>query len=185
MFVEGINDKDLTLIIYKAGARLYPQYEVLFCGDIEEFQQHCAVLILPKLKKYDSSRGSISNYIYKTLPFVLGQWVAKHKEYKTMLFEINKSRLPDLIDDEAEDIMFEDTQQDVKQDLINKERDKVLKKLMVKYPMFCTKETEDLTFKKLGKQFGISERQAKYLWWKELIDIRNNYMDILKSLSEN
>jgi hypothetical protein len=182
MYIKGINDNDLCNLIYKAGALLFPQYESLFSGDIEEFQQHCAVLILPKLKKYDSSKGAISTYIYTFLPLALGNWVARSKEYKTMLLEVNKSRLQDLIEDDVEDMLFEDLEQDIKKDLILKERDIKLRKIISKYPNYCIKEIEDLTFRQLAKRLNVNERRAKYLWYKDMIEIRNKYTNLLKSL---
>lgn len=188
MYIKGINDNDLCNLIYKAGALLFPQYESLFSGDIEEFQQHCAILILPKLKKYDESKGALSTYIYNFLPLLLGNWYQRKKESKTMLFELNKVYLDGLVsgDDDwgssreyncwyVDDI-------DIPKELMKKDLNKLLDKIKINFPTFTLKETEGLTFRQLGSRLKVGERRAKYLYIKDLIEIRKSYAELLKSL---
>ena len=171
MFVNGINDKDLCNLIYKAGALLFPKYRVLFNDDIEEFQQHCAILILPKLKKYDNSKGSISTYIYNFLPLALGQWYNQSLECKTMLLSINSTSIEDILSTfkEPSDCKLFTDNIDIPNDLQIKE---LIDRIKLNYPTFFLKETEDLTFRQLGSRLKVGERKAKYLYSKDLSNIK-------------
>ena len=190
MYLTSISDRELCKIIYKAGVLEFPKYCDLFNGDLEEFQQHCALLILPKLKKYGESKGALSTYIYRFLPLVLGHWYQRKKESKTMLFELNKVSLDGMYrdDDWGEKKEYncwyvDDT--DIAKELMKKDLNKLLDKIKINFPTFALKETEGLTFRQLGSRLKVGERRAKYLYIKDLVEIRKSYTELLKSLSEN
>ena len=182
MFLDNVNDNELCKLIYKASFLLYPKYSSLFNGDCEEFQQLCAVLILPKLKKYDKSKGALSTYVYNFLPMAVNNWYCRSKESKELLNEVNKLRVEDLVDDVNECRLFTDTI-DIPRELKKKDINKVLNEIREKYPFFRLREEENLTFRQIGSKLNTNERRAKYLYWKELMEIRNTYGDLLKSLS--
>lgn len=187
MFVSNVNDEDLCKLIYKAGVLEFPKYCDLFNGDLEEFQQHCALLILPKLKKYNENKGALSTYIYNFLPLLLGHWYARTRESKIMLFELNKLSLDNLSHGDDWDVQKEYTylfadDVDIPKDIMEKDLNKILEKIMLNYPALASKEMDGLTFRQLGRKLNVSERRAQYLYIKDLIEVRKKYNDLLKSL---
>lgn len=184
--VDNINERDLCLIIYKAGANLFPSYRDMFNNDLEEFQQLCAYLMLKQLKKYDSKKSSISTYIYTHMPLVLGVWIRQH-EAKQMMMEntkvdiMNLRKDTDLEEEEIESSIYADTY-DLKQECISVEEHKYFRDRLSKYPIVEAKILNDYTFAQLGKHLGISTRMAKYVFYKDLQKLIENEEKMLKSL---
>lgn len=184
--VDNINERDLCLIIYKAGANLFPSYRDMFNNDLEDFQQLCAYLMLKQLKKYDSKKSSISTYIYTHMPLVLGVWIRQH-EAKQMIMENNKvdiynvARETGLEQEEVEYSVFAD-QYDLKHECISVEEHKYFRDRLSKYPIVEAKILNDYTFAQLGKELGVSTRMAKYVFYKDLQKLIKNEEKMLKSL---
>jgi hypothetical protein len=183
---DNIDERELCLIIYKAGTREFYKYKDLFKDDLEEFQQHCAYLMLKQLKKYDKSKSSLSTYIYTHMPLVLGVWIRQH-EAKQMMMENSKLELfsmgkdTELEEEEVESNILVDSY-DLKQECIGKEEYDYFRDRLSKYPVVEAKILNDYTFAKLGKELGVSTRMAKYVFYKDLQKLIKNEEKMLKSL---
>ena len=183
---DKINDNDLCLLIYKAGARLFPKYRELFNDDMEEFQQVCAVLMLKHISKHDKSKGAMSTFIYNSLPLLIRRWCIS-KEAKTMRLENLKLNMEKLLyDSDIEESKKYDSifvsLENIPRDLDNLERDKIISKIMKNYPIIKRKVYDDLTFPQLAKKFKLTERQIKYRYALEMMNLMEKYENILKSL---
>jgi hypothetical protein len=166
MFINNVNDRDLCKLIYKASAKLFPQYAGLFNNDLEEFQQQCAVLILPKLKTYDCNKGAISTYIYSSLPLVVAYWAQTSKESKTMMFNDTKVNLDLLLKREKNndiDYIFVDDI-DIRKTLYIK--DELLK--YKEFPFVIYRDVYDYSFVEIGNLLNLNMQQVIYRYKKEL-----------------
>lgn len=187
MYLKEISDNELCLLIYKASSKLFPLYSSAFMYDIEEFQQQCCVLILPNLKKYNSSKSKVSTYIYNNLPLLLNRWL-KSKEGQSKLyndFTINLDNLlndTDLSSDDKRDMFVRDDY-DLVKSLIDKEENSIISNILNKYNIVKMKLEDDLSFAQLGKRLHTSKSYARYLYAMELADLTQKYEKVLKKLA--
>lgn len=184
--VDNINERDLCLIIYKAGANLFPKYKELFDNDMEDFQQICAVLSLKNLKNYKKDKGSISTFIYNSLPLLVRRYMIS-KEAKTITMEKNKINLDNFyhsteLNNEAKFNRLFVSEENIPEDYSKKEIVSVIGKISKNYPIVRKKIYNDLTFPQLAKKLKMTERQVKYRYWLELTDMIEKYENVLKSL---
>lgn len=184
--VDNINERELCLIIYKAGANLYPKYRDLLGTDMEDFQQICAVLSLKNLKNYDKDKGSISTFIYNSLPLLVRRYMIS-KEAKTITMEKNKINLDNFyhsteLNNEAKFNRLFVSEENIPEDYSKKEIVSVIGKISKNYPIMRKKIYGDLTFPQLAKKLKMTERQVKYRYCSELTDMISKYENILKSL---
>jgi hypothetical protein len=186
LVVDNINERYLCLLIYKAGARLFPKYRELFNDDIEEFQQVCAVLMLKHIHKHDTSKGAISTFIYNSLPLLVRRWCIS-KEAKTMRTENLKTSIDILYPytdfedcEKFEHIFISD--EDLVAEQIKEETRAKVSKIIEHYPLIKNKIYNDLTFPQLARKLKMTERQIKYRYALEMVDLMEKYENILKSL---
>lgn len=184
--VDNINERDLCLIIYKAGASLYPKYRDLLGTDIEDFQQICAMLSLKNLKNYDKDKGAISTFIYNSLPLLIRRYLIS-KEAKTIIIENNKINLDNLyhyteLNNEDKFSRLFVSEENIADEYSRREIVSVIGKISKNYPVMRRKIHDDLTFPQLAKKLKMTERQVKYRYCLELTDMISKYENILKSL---
>ena len=167
MYLNNIDDKDLCKIIYKASSILFPNYSNLFHDDMEEFQQQCCVLMLDNIKKYNSSKGSISTYIYNVLPLLINRWLLS-KEGKTFIYNSNNIDIDKIISNKSYSISINYN--------IN---NNIFKKIFDEYKIVKWKLVDDLSFSQLAKKLNTSKSYARYQYAMQLANIYQKYENIL------
>lgn len=192
MFINNINDKDLCLIIYKAGALLFPRYSRYFGDDLQEFQQECAYIVLSNLNKYNPKKGSISNYIYNNLPLLVSNYL-RCSEGKSKLMNDNFMSLDELVsgklsndrDMDNYDCFLIDYDYNLVDEINEKEKLSTIRKILNEYPTLKLRFDNDLSFSELAKKLGTSVGCAKYRYITEIGNMLYKYEKTLNNFRPN
>lgn len=162
-----MNIKDIDLnIIYKVANNIYSKYNYSDIYEYEDFIQECIYQVYNTINNYDNTKGSISNYIYYTLPLLMiNKTYREHTNEKVYLLKHSS---------QYDEVEYRDNQDiprnniicsngvDIPKEYKRQELISTISNLFDKkeYPLIYEHLYQDKSFRNIGKEHNYSYTTA-------------------------